>query len=263
MERHLLFFDIDGTLITEGDGRIPESAKTALKKARENGHLVFLNTGRSLSELDDKIKSLGYDGLVCGCGTYIEFQGKQLFIKELGNEVSREIAQDLEYFNIDGLLEGTHALYHRRESVLPLMDMLKKAYAPLTAGDIKYWDDPMINFDKMALWINDSSDFESFYNKYKDMFEFINRESDFYEIVPTGYSKATGIEFLLKYLDIPLERAVAVGDSANDISMLSYVKKSMAMGNSKAFLYDIVDFVTKDIEQDGIYYGLAHYGIID
>ena len=41
-----LFYDIDGTLLSEKTGRVPESAVQALKEARAKGHLVFINTGR-------------------------------------------------------------------------------------------------------------------------------------------------------------------------------------------------------------------------
>ncbi len=41
-----LFFDIDGTLLSEKTRRVPDSAKEALKQAREKGHLVLINTGR-------------------------------------------------------------------------------------------------------------------------------------------------------------------------------------------------------------------------
>ena len=43
----LLFFDIDGTLITlDKRHTFPESAKRALLKAKENGHKIIINTGR-------------------------------------------------------------------------------------------------------------------------------------------------------------------------------------------------------------------------
>lgn len=55
MEQKLLFFDIDGTLITEGNGaRLPESTRIAVKKAREQGHLLFINTGRTRASLPKK-----------------------------------------------------------------------------------------------------------------------------------------------------------------------------------------------------------------
>ena len=39
-----LFFDIDGTILSEITHKIPESALEALRKAQENGHKTFINT---------------------------------------------------------------------------------------------------------------------------------------------------------------------------------------------------------------------------
>jgi predicted mannosyl-3-phosphoglycerate phosphatase (HAD superfamily) len=44
--KKLLFFDIDGTL-WDNRSRIPESTVRAIRRARENGHLAFINSGRS------------------------------------------------------------------------------------------------------------------------------------------------------------------------------------------------------------------------
>ena len=44
--------------------------------------------------------------------------------------------------------------------------------------------------------------------------------------------------------------------------MLEYVKNSIAMGNSHPLLLDLVSFVTKDIEEDGISYALENYNLI-
>ena len=56
-ERKLIFFDIDGTIVTEArDGRIiPDSTRTALRKLQQNGHLCFINTGRALAEIDEPV----------------------------------------------------------------------------------------------------------------------------------------------------------------------------------------------------------------
>ena len=47
----IAFFDIDGTLTSEIDGSIPQSAITAIRKARANGNLMFLNTGRCIQNV--------------------------------------------------------------------------------------------------------------------------------------------------------------------------------------------------------------------
>ena len=76
----LLFFDIDGTLITLDDSHtFPESTKQALLKAKDKGHKIFINTGRVRTAVDKQLKSFPFDGMVCGCGTYIEYEGKSLY----------------------------------------------------------------------------------------------------------------------------------------------------------------------------------------
>ena len=67
--KKIAFFDIDGTLTSEIDGSIPQSAITAIRKARANGNLMFLNTGRCIQNVEPRFQEVGFDGFVCGCGT--------------------------------------------------------------------------------------------------------------------------------------------------------------------------------------------------
>lgn len=55
---------------------------------------------------------------------------------------------------------------------------------------------------------------------------------------------------------------MAFGDGGNDISMLEYVGIGVAMGNANPPVKERADFVTKDIDDDGIEYALRHFGLI-
>ena len=46
MEKQLIFFDIDGTLLDD-DKKLPESTKYAVQRLKELGHEVAIATGRS------------------------------------------------------------------------------------------------------------------------------------------------------------------------------------------------------------------------
>lgn len=264
MKKYAIFFDIDGTIVPEDKGAIPESCKEAIRKVRENGHYTFINTGRTYPSLDPFIKELNFDGYVCGCGTNIYFQEKELFQKELGKEKSKEIVKDLYRYHIDGILEGKHNVYYRDECLHPQVHRIKHSRDSFGNCEeiMMSWNDENIAFDKMALWTVEGTDFASFRKKYENEFEFISRADDFYELVPLGFSKASGMEFLSNYLDIPVERMIAIGDSMNDISMLDYAGISIAMGNSHPYLLDKVSYVTTDIYEDGIYKALEHYQLI-
>ena len=71
MNKAALFFDVDGTLIDEQTKIVPESTLRALKQARENGHLVFINTGRTSCNTLDSMKHIPVDGYVVWNGNHL------------------------------------------------------------------------------------------------------------------------------------------------------------------------------------------------
>jgi len=98
---------------------------------------------------------------------------------------------------------------------------------------------------------------------YHSIFDYIDRGSNFCEIVPKGFSKATGIQYLLDYFDIPLENAYAFGDGNNDAPMLLYCPNSIIMEKGPEELKRQVMMVTDDAENDGIYKAMVKLGIIE
>ena len=71
-DRKIVFFDIDNTL-WDYKLVIPESTRRAISELRRNGHLAFINSGRSRGYIrDENLFSLGFDGVVSSCGEMIE-----------------------------------------------------------------------------------------------------------------------------------------------------------------------------------------------
>lgn len=265
MNRKIIFFDIDGTILDEETNQIPKSALKAIRNLKENGHLAIINTGRTKVILPEVLKTSDFSGYICGCGTHIEFNGDVLFNTELGHTLSKEISLDLREFKLDAVGEGTDFLYFpekhtiKNEEAFKLVEKLGKEGFPYKS----LLDLDELLFDKFVVFLNEDSNFEEFYNKYKDKLDFIKRSETFYEVVPKGYSKATGIEFLINHLNIPHENTFAIGDSTNDLSMLEYAHNSIAMGNSNEALFPLVSYVTTNVNEDGIYNALKHYELIN
>lgn len=264
MKRNIVFFDIDGTLIDEHTLIIPESTKKALKKMRANGHLAFINTGRTACQTEAIRKEFDFDGFICGCGTYVEYEGEVLFHKSLGHELTSKLVKALKKYRIDGVLESIDGVYYDDIEAIRHPEVFKVLKIHKTEGSYngKTWFEKDLNVDKLVIFLNEESNFDCFLNEFKDIFDFIKRAEEFYELVPLNYSKATGIEFIINELNIPFKNTYAIGDSTNDLTMLTYVENSIAMGNSNPVLFDLVKFVTKDINEDGIEYALKHYEMI-
>ena len=78
MNKKAIFLDLDNTLYSHELYGIPESALLAIDKAKENGHYVFLCTGRNPS-MGKIVDTSLFDAVIFSSGTYIKCKDELLF----------------------------------------------------------------------------------------------------------------------------------------------------------------------------------------
>ncbi len=76
-------------------------------------------------------------------------------------------------------------------------------------------------------------------------------------------TKAHAIDCLLKYLGISIEDTIAFGDAKIDIPMLEYCNIGVAMGSGGEEIKAMADYVTDDVDNDGLYKAFVHFGLIE
>lgn len=262
MSRKVLFFDIDGTLLSEVTRTVPESTKQALKTARGRGHLVFVNTGRSYAELDEIKKMLQVDGWLCGCGTYVEAEGEVLYHRTMPPDQAETIKAAVVECDMDGVLEGKDGCYVPCEtSRFEEGNNIRKGIG--FAIRSMNWFKECGEFDKFCVIADEQSDRVGFFRKLGLDIDVIDRGYGFYECVPAGHSKATAIDVVLEHYGLELKDAYVFGDSTNDLSMFEHVPNAVLMGKHDKELEPFASFTTKTVEQDGIWYAMEHLGLLD
>lgn len=257
-----IFFDIDGTLVDSAFGKLSESTAAAIRKARENGHLCFINTGRTWCLVKGIFEGQAeFDGYLLGCGTMILYRGGVLMHKTFSPELSQRILDALEYYHIDALLEGVENVFCRRDEEMysDYFRRYAKQYQRLHFPDYTH---AAGRYDKLFARTENRADMQAFQRGFEQELDFIDRGEGFYEILSKGYSKSTAIRYLAGKLQIPMEDTVAVGDSNNDIPMLECVHTAIAMGNSTAEVLKMADYVTGSVERDGIWEALQWLGVL-
>ncbi len=259
---HIICFDIDGTILDDQTGVVSEKTKESIHQARENGHYTFINTGRSFSELDPALLTLGFDGVICGCGTYITYKDKVLLAERIQGQKAEWIINVLSECKIDAMLEGEKYFYISKEIRNPKLIAVRDYFGEEVKKNFRYWEEQDPVFQKMSILLNPESDLEKFIEKCGEDYVFIRRSRNFYEVIPPGYSKATGIEYLMNYLRVAKEHTVAIGDSTNDLAMLEFSGISIAMGNSADVVKEKVTYVTKSVKEEGVAFALKHFGFI-
>lgn len=264
MDRKALFFDIDGTLLSEITGEVPESAVKALEQARSRGHLTFINTGRTIAALPPVLKKMPFSGFLCGCGTYIEYQEKVLLAQTIPHQRGREIIRLVQEYGADLILEGQEDCYvsiHR--SRFERIENTRRYFRSMGLGVETYAENDNFDYDKLVVYVDEQTDKERLLLELGKDMDLMDRREGFYEVVPKGYSKATAIEYILKHFHITPRDAYVFGDSSNDLSMFRYARHAVAMGHHDPVLEPYTEFVTKTVEEDGLELAMKHYGLIE
>lgn len=286
----IVFFDIDGTLITEDERQmLPDSTVRSITRMRENGHLAFVNTGRTLfnATMWPYIKKIPFDGFVCGCGCDILMREQQPGREIADPHASLRTADALclydtvpfrRYMNVtvpvelhpvivnearkahmDLMLEGPDSFYF--DFSKPLSQGAERLIAK-DPGHCASVDDHNKCFNKFVTWEDKDSLPGQFCRAVSPWFECLDRGNGFREFPLKGYSKASGILDVCRILNAPLDDCIVIGDSANDEAMLKAVRHSVLMENGIDRLKPEVEFVTRSVENDGIEAALQHYGLI-
>ena len=71
-----------------------------------------------------------------------------------------------------------------------------------------------------------------------------------------------GIKRYLEMTGIKREEIIAFGDAENDLEMIRFAGIGVAMGNAEEEVKKAADFVTADIDDDGIEKALKHFNLI-
>ncbi len=79
------------------------------------------------------------------------------------------------------------------------------------------------------------------------------------DINPEGVSKASALELVRRRLGVQPHRTVAVGDQRNDIQMLQWAARGVAMGNAPEEVKAVADEVTGDVSEGGLAAALRPY----
>ena len=260
----IMFFDIDGTLMEDSPTHyVPESTPAALRRAKEAGHLLFVNTGRPVINVDADVRVLGFDGYICGCGTYIECGGKELFYHTNPKALCNETVTLIRNCGASPMYERRDAFFFDPEARgLPFIAEIRDMYRMQGKDVLRKVSDPDFSFDKFIIAYDEQTDLERFRTGIMPHFTFIDRGWGFAEMVPLPFSKRTGIEFVLEQYGIRRENAYAIGDSLNDLPMFESCGTSVAMGNGEK-LIPYADYVTVDLWHDGVAQALEHFGFFE
>ena len=252
-----VFFDVDGTLISHTISDIPQNTLDALDRLRRSGVLLFVATGRHISELERlPLHDYPFDGYVTQTGQICYDRD---FHPVYRNPISGHDAEALsEYFQKKTLplvLVNDTTLYINYVNDV-VRETQKSIHTPVPEIG-EYHGEDLYGATVFAK----GEALRNLMDRLTDC-----KESSWHDsasdIVKKSSGKVDGIKRLLEYFGIGRNEVMAFGDADNDCDMIGYAHVGVAMGNGTERLKEMADYVTASVDDNGIGKALARYGLI-
>ena len=257
MEKKAIFLDVDGTLVAN-HGKMTEQVKKAITLARNQGHKVFICTGRNKIGIRNELEEVNFDGFIASAGSYIEVADEVVHI------VYNYECTDITYMSpkmMEFFVGGNN-----EEATNSEMERLKAEQSDkFNVRDMNEYDGRGIH--KISFIAMRQEDFDHAFKELKENFNFVvhdmfGSKNINGEIMSKLDNKGTGIKRIVDYLNIDMEDTIGFGDSMNDYEMIDAVKCGVVMDNGSARLKEIADRICKSVDEDGVYYEFIDLGII-
>jgi len=247
---HLVALDIDGTLLVTGQ-RVPEPTVLTVQLVRGRRHHVVLASGRSLTGILPVAKELGItDGWVVAsngavtarlCGTCTNgYMLEDVLTFDVGPVAQMALSRfpDVQIgveeigigYRVNRMFAPHEVNGDQRVVPAEALGELPASRAILRGPDVLDLLEPLRRHGVTATQAG----------------------HDWIDVTPRHLSKATSLENIRSTLGVPRHNTLAVGDGLNDIEMLSWAARAVAMGHAPEAVKAIADETVGDISQHGV-----------
>ncbi|MFE5472305.1 Cof-type HAD-IIB family hydrolase [Bacillus safensis] len=258
MNKKVIFFDIDGTLY-DHDKKIPESTKRAVHLLKEKGHHLFIASGRSPFLIRPILEELGLDSFIAYNGQYVMYEGDVIYGNPLKQELMERIYETADRHDHPLVFMGEETM----KASVPNHPFIHEGIGTLKTEhpehDLSYFKENDIF--QMLLFCKAEEEVE--YKAFQDEIDLVRWHELSTDVLPKGGSKAEGIKRVIERLPYDQKDTIAFGDGLNDREMISFAGTGVAMGNAVSELKALADFVTKPVDEDGIFHAVTHLGLIE
>lgn len=249
----MVCLDVDGTLL-QYDGTMHEVTRDAVRATVEAGHHVVLSTGRAVAGTRPIIDMLGltHGYAVCSNGAVTLRLDASL---PGGFEIIDRVT-----FDPTPALQMLRGQWEDAVVAVEVPDHFKVT-APFPDGELDGeqvvvpWEDLMSEPVTRVTFRSPTGTSEDFLELAERVgLHHVNYAVGFtawMDVNPEGVSKASALELVRRKLAVEPSCTVAIGDQRNDVEMLEWAARGVAMGQAPEEVKEAADEVTAPIEDDG------------
>lgn len=255
----MIALDVNGTLLTD-QKELTNEVIEAIKKAHRAGVKIVLCTERSYDGIVKVVHDLGnqfIDYAICFNGALVKDAKTHTILSRVN--LTRE---DLSYLYLLSERAGCSVHFNDEHSICTPNQHIGKYtiqeayYNNVALYYRNIYDLPEKFVPSKAIFSEEKLKLDTFINQlpkeFFSRFHALKSGPNFFEILNSTASKGNALKALCERLDIDQQDVLAIGNQDNDLSMLAFAGKSVAMGNADKIVLDIADDVTGTNNQNGV-----------
>lgn len=255
----LVFFDLDGTLLDK-ESQISKENHEAILELKKKNSLPIIASGRSPKEIKQIIEGTPIDSYVSLNGQFNvaenQVVSKHVFSLTLIQELmalTEEMGHSLACYT-----EAEYAACYSDNSMKKLYH-LDNTPMPQISTDFHKTHEIY-----MMYLFSEQPEKDALYREaFTERLTFFRDSSYSMAVVLKGQSKKAGIYQVIESLKLSHVPTYAFGDGENDLGMFEAVQTAIAMDNASTYVKSQADFITKSHVDNGIQFGLTHFGLLD
>lgn len=251
------FFDIDGTLLSYKTKRVCDSAKAAIARLQEKGILCIVATGRHMIQMSKlPVADIPFDA-------FVMLNGQLVLDKQQNVLFDVPIEGKAKAFLVEKFNDHTYPAIIIEEKDMYLnyvTDHVEKVHEIIAIAKPELSDYKGGNIYQVCAYLRPED--EHLVDEIREDVVMTGWHYGGKDIIAAGGGKMTGIKRYLEHTGIAREEIIAFGDAENDLEMIRYAGIGVAMGNGSEEVKAAADFVTADIDDNGIEKALKHYNLI-
>jgi len=253
----LVALDVDGTLVSFRNEMSP-AVRAAVRAIRDAGIETVISTGRAIPGVMNTAAKLGFDD-----GYAIASNGAIVFAYDPIEVLNAE--------TFDASEAVRRVLEHVPDALVAVEDIgvgyrVSRPFPELEiTGHITVHDIDDLIAEPVTRVIIRAPDHDA--DEFARLVEDLGlTDTNYYigytawlDLAPEGISKASGLTFLCDRLGIASSDVLAVGDGNNDVEMLLWAGRGVAMGQAPESLKVVADSIISTVEEDGLATELQRY----
>lgn len=253
----IIFFDIDGTLISRNTHRMQASTLAALAELRRRGIKLVVCTGRGRSTMPAELEP-HFDLFVALNGQYA-YKGERVLLRHDFTAADTRMLLELGFGGEVTLsLECEEGIWINRLDSSMLADFVEhEIQLPDFLSDDQIKGKAIFGGSVFLDRAGEAALLAASENLAGTRWH-----PGFFDLITRGRGKGTALEEVCAHYGFPPSASMAMGDGENDLDMLQAAGIGVAMGNADAAVRAAADFVTADADSDGIALALRHFGLI-